>query len=847
MLQNNNLKICRKLARREFQFHRGQSVLLILAITLVCMLYTFSFSLGSLTYDGFIDSYKTMYGSDSHIICYDLTDAQAKALADHAAVKDAAVLSPVGMLSDEMLENRNVRLAEVSGKWAKATGSVPLYGGFPTEKNEIALDEVTLNSLLIPHEIGAVVSLKWRPQEGGEERTSTFRLCGWWKNAMGETDSCAWITREAARELGADDAPGHKLAGLMLYLPGDLERQAEKIFSDLGMRDIPHTTNLVYNRARQAYAGGMAMKFYRMNLIVILCGMLMLYHIFRLLARQNIRFYGRVKSLGMTPRQIRALAVARAAGFFLSGLLPGWIFGFSLCAAFAPYVVVGMEENPALYFFRVWPFPASALFTGMTVLAACLLPLRYVRKKTPAEVMRCMAADPPAKRAGRKMGKPPVKVLRRMALTGLSRQKGQSVLTALSLLLSLIVLCCVWTKYVSYDEEKYLQEMALCDYLLSDATASSGIQRYNPASRSITPEIVKELAAHPAVTDFGTVSTMEVPMYATSGERAPIVDTFEEVDESGTVRKKYMEDEPDFLAGYEKMRESGEYIGIVTGVDDLTLRNALARNVFLDGEFSREAFGTGKYVIAAGASSSTLRTTPPAGSKVTICGRDFEIMASVPGETSLFTGADSRQAQFHITYYVPAEIFGELFPGHGIRNVAVNIDRTGQQEFEKFLETLLEDTGISVTSIGDYQWYFRDALFHQCVIPLFVGSVMLFIGILNFANTLMTGILVRKKEFAVYESLGMTKRQLRKMLLTEGLAGYTAILLLLLPATSAATWLWGRWWLAHTDTWCVTWRFSLTPLWISLSLLLVPAIAVPLHFLKVVTRESVTERLRVIE
>ena len=133
------------------------------------------------------------------------------------------------------------------------------------------------------------------------------------------------------------------------------------------------------------------------------------------------------------------------------------------------------------------------------------------------------------------------------------------------------------------------------------------------------------------------------------------------------------------------------------------------------------------------------------------------------------------------------------------------------------------------------------------MIPLFVGSVMFFIGVMNFCNALVTRMLVRKKEFAVYESLGMTGKQLCRMLLWEGGLYCGVMTALLVPAVAASTWIWGRWWLAHTNTWCVTWRYSLMPLWASLPVLMVLAVAVPLYCLKMVTRESVTERMRTAE
>lgn len=842
MLENNNLKICRKLVRRDIQFHKGRSILLMSAMALVCMLYTFSLLLGGMIRDGYIYTYKMMYGSRSHIIFYDLSRAQAAAIRDHTAVRDAVVLSAIGLLSDDMMEYRSVRLAAVSQGWAQATESVPLHGRMPEEKGEIALDELTMNSLAIPHETDTEVTLRWSASDG-MEREDTFQLCGWWDSLMGQTETCAWITPETAEEL-YPDSPDRVALGIMLYHPGNLEEQAEKILTDSGMMDVNFTTNLAYNEARREFADSQAMDFYQMNFIVVLCGILMIYNIVRISTEQNMHFYGRVKSLGMTPRQIRVMTVERTAFLCLPAVLPGWMAGFALYAVVSPYVVIGMEQNPAFLFFHLWPFVGSALLTWLTALTACLLPMKLVAGSSPIQAMRFVEGQSGKRVAKRKRRRTTVPL---MALSGLTRQKGQSVMSAVSLFLSLAILCGIWTQAVSFDEEKYVSAVALNDYRIEDASATMSIQRYNPRSRSITPELLRRLADHPAVTDIGVASTMEVPLYADEKERAPITDTFEGKDEAGVVRKEYMADDPDMLAGYERLHESGEYIGIVTGVSGLMLENAMAQNFFIEGEFQPELFDSGDYVIAAGASSTQIRTTPPVGSKIVVNGRELEIMAAVPCESTMISGADSKEAQFNVTYYMPMDTFDELFPDHGIRNVAVNIDHGRQEEFESFLEELLQGTGVSVTSYTDYQWNFHNAVFHDYMIPLFVGSVMFFIGVMNFCNALVTRMLVRRKEFAVYESLGMTGKQLRRMLLWEGGLYCGVMAALLVPAVAASTWIWGRWWLAHTNTWCVTWRYSLMPLWAALPVLMVLAVAVPLYCLKMVTRESVTERMRIAE
>lgn len=58
--------------------------------------------------------------------------------------------------------------------------------------------------------------------------------------------------------------------------------------------------------------------------------------------------------------------------------------------------------------------------------------------------------------------------------------------------------------------------------------------------------------------------------------------------------------------------------------------------------------------------------------------------------------------------------------------------------------------------------------------------LLLLIGVLNFINVMITGVYARRQELAVLESIGMTKRQIAKMLTWEGFyyALFTAGLIL---------------------------------------------------------------------
>ena len=46
--------------------------------------------------------------------------------------------------------------------------------------------------------------------------------------------------------------------------------------------------------------------------------------------------------------------------------------------------------------------------------------------------------------------------------------------------------------------------------------------------------------------------------------------------------------------------------------------------------------------------------------------------------------------------------------------------------------------------------------------------LLIVLGLINFVNVMLTGVIARKNEFAVMESIGTTKKQIRKMLTLEG-------------------------------------------------------------------------------
>lgn len=845
MLANNNLKVCWTLAKRDFRFHRAKNCILALAVALVTGLYAFMFLLGGAVEDAYLLNYQYTYGSTSHILYTGLTEHQAALLSQHPNVKSAVRLSTVGTLSDPMLGQRSVKLAVTDRDYAQTVLSIPTTGRLPEQPGEIALDEFTMGSLGVLQEIGAPVTLEWT-DAAGNTHTDAFTLCGWWASPTNFTEACAWITADTAASLMPDydsENAANLTLGVTLHQPRGLEEQAAEMLSDQGLPEVTFTTNLAYNDARMETAGRQAQPYYAPAVLVLVCGFFMIYAIVQVTAEQDRAYFAGLKALGLSPRQLRRYLQEKALAVAALGLIPGFLIGFGLNLAVTPRVVVGMEQNPALYFLSWQPFAVAAVCSFLTVLLAYLLPSWRLSRMTPAQTLR-VNAPRSSRRGGTRTG---MVTLPRMALRTFGRARGRTILSLVTMLAAVLLLTDIRMQYVSLREDLYLSAMSPWDYSITDASAATSNQRYNESNQGITQTMVEDLRERPEVVSVSALKSREVPLVASSELQERVVDYYNQpYDETMTLRESQA-GFPDWIAGLDRLTETGEYTGLVIGLEGDYLDYMLTYSPFTSGEFDAEAFAGGSYVIAGGAYYEGV-SAPAAGETVTLAGQTFTVLGSVMHDDTYLSGSNSREASFHITYFVPLEVFDQLFPGQGVRQLAVDINHNRQASFEEYLTGYEQglNRGISITLRSDYQENFANARLNMVLVLGLVAAVLLGIAVLNFVNLLVVKTVSRRREFAVYQSLGMTSSQLRRLVLLEG--GFYALLMaaVLLPATLAFAL--GLMPGVITDlSWAAVYTFDVTPLWIILPVIVALALLTPLLCLYWITRGTIQERLGAVE
>ena len=449
------------------------------------------------------------------------------------------------------------------------------------------------------------------------------------------------------------------------------------------------------------------------------------------------------------------------------------------------------------------------------MLLAYLLPLLRMSGKLPVQLMRD-SGHRFAGRAKRTDGR--VSILR---LAGRTLRRGwpRTALTVFVMLLSVLMLSSVWTQYASLKEDIYLSVMSPWDYSITDGSAYYSVQQYNQENKGITDETVREMAARPEVTSVSALKSREE-----------------------------MEGYPDWQEGLARLEDTGEYMGIIVSLEGDYLEHFLSVNYMTSGAFDQEAFESGNYVLTAGANAQGVSSLA-AGEQVVLEGQAFTVLGSTTMDTSLLSGGNSRQAAFCLYYFVPSQVFDAMFPDQGIRQLAVNIDHSQQDSFEAYLDEYEQGLyqGIGITRRSEYQANFVSARLNTVLASLIVGIVFAAIALLNFMNLLAAKALSRKQEFAVYESLGMSRSQLKRLVFLEGILYEALMAVVIIPVTVLFEFFVMPGVIENIGSWAMVYTFTLMPMGIIVPLIAVCSIAVPMLCLHLITRGSIIQRMHVIE
>lgn len=396
-----------------------------------------------------------------------------------------------------------------------------------------------------------------------------------------------------------------------------------------------------------------------LGLGIVLCGYLLIYNVFYISVSNDVQFYGQLRTIGTTSRQIGKIISRQAMKIACFGIIAGLLGSFALSIFFIPFALLGIT--------------------------ACLVVTLLIQSmSTDNFINSAMEHD--------------IELTNQTLVLGY--RGGQEQLF----------------------DENFITEL----YSIADIGDIS-LQR----EQTIIPEYSEDMF-YPYILD----------KYQSQGMEAPGVDYYDQY--------------------------PNRFYTQLVSIDAEKLKDYIVEK-----GMDYEGFYNGDYGLLAADKPELF----PSNQVVRFqCGHISEFEAVAGGDLlelpiggflpSSYYGGLSTDAPY---IFVSEAAMERISPDAYISWLGIDVNSASEKRVASSVRELCNQAGaISLTSKAEL----ADGL-HSAKITLYtlgggIAFVLAFIGIINFANIMFTNIEARRHELSVMESIGMTKKQCRRMLQMEG-------------------------------------------------------------------------------
>ena len=833
--------------KRIFRRNKGRNLVAVLAIVLTTLMFTTLFVLSQSMNQNLVEMAFRKTGYDAQVSFKSITEEQADKIAAHPDVAEVGNSIVVGLGQGKALAGRQVEVRYADESYAKHSFAEPSTGRLPQTAEEIAVDTIILDRLGVPHELGQQIRLEWIADFTEEEsRVSEFTLCGFWEGNESVYASMAWVSREVAEDASGksgERTASSRLAGMYmiqvsLYDDKNIETAMDRVLEDTGLTGLEYNVNLAYDPDINRMAAQENLPMYLGMVLVFVAGYLIIYNIFQISVTADIQFYGQLKTLGMTSRQLKRLIFGQAGRLCLLGIPVGMLLGYLLGAVLVPVLVqaqsVSVSASPLI-------FIGSALFAGITVWISCMRPARMASKVSPMEALRYNDVQRGNRASKKRSGSASLTAL---AWMNLGRNRKRTVTVICSLTLGLTLMSVFYAKNAAFDMEKYLADLTLADFQIDEVTSEEYLRGYDPYGDTLNEDLIAQVAAVDGLEGIGVVYSHETQIDVNEQTIANLQEYY--TDDILAYWASYDPTGPESL---QKMIDRKSTAAVIYGLDGIALDAYSRQEHVLSGSYDAEQFATGRYVLAAGLAAGKEEgkplPAPSVGDTVSVEGTDYTVMAVLDNLNVITEGAREGGVddQYYFEFIIPAETFRANWPANMPRKLFFDVEDAYLEDARNMLDQYCTAAGtdLPVTTRAVMAGQYEREVRSSAVMGNVISIVIALVGVLNYVNSMATSIVSRKKEFAMMQSVGMTKKQLCKLLVWEGM-DYTWITLLSTYIISAlAVGVGVR---AMVEGGFTTFRFTLWPLVVCTPVLIAFAWIVPYLCFRNLEKDSLVERLR---
>lgn len=878
-MRNNNGAVIRKLSKRSFRNNRMRNAFAILAIILTGMLFTAAFSLVSGMMQVAEEQTMREVGTKAHAGLKKVTEEQYEKIMADPMIEHGGYDILIGYA-----ENITKRQAEI--RYLPDETNLDDYfikleeGQRPKAENEIVVDTIVMDECQVPHALGETIPLTFSFM--GKTIRKDFTVSGWYEGDHISHASELFLSESYWKELkGAltdedflkwyethpnDSGVGLRNGNLFFENTSDLEDKIRTVISNAGYEpktEVDYGVNWAYMSSRLSSVDPITLVILGgAVLVILLTGYLVIFNIFQISVMSDIRFYGLLKTIGTTKKQIRRMVMRQALMMSVIGIPIGLLAGFGIGKCMLPFAMSFMSYNMEISLrFHPMIFVFGALFSVITVFFSCRKPGKIAGSVSPIEAVRYTEGSVKKKSVKKKTKKRKGQFsLFSMAAANLGRNKKKTMIVVSAMTLSMVLLTLVMTGVGSFRIEKFMDARIVGDYMLGNSNL------VNPVS-SVMDFQMDDAYIRTADSQQGILEKNE--MWRSRYGRNVVMDEraltrYRKLDAQGKLeRDEFTEDQMEgILAG--KLNMGGHFYGYTDAL--------LEKITVLEGTLDIEKFQNGDYIlIGRMVGKESLQPEDGLyhpGDKVKVQNvtedsemqeiktdsgetlgvgydnmvmKEYEVMAvvDIPNSMDIHTYAfNSMDCVLPLREFKNNPVNSECFA------VSYRVEEEDQEAFEAALKDYTENKNpeMGYLSKNSLRQEFSGMVGVMSTIGIALAAVIAFIGVLNFINAVVTGIIARKREFAMLQSIGMTTGQLQKMLVYEGISYVilAGVISLFLGSVMA----WQLFTALNNVILFFEYRFQILSFVIMIPILLVIAVIGPLAAYKRLSRKSIVERLR---
>lgn len=747
-----------KIAKNNLKQNKSKSILIIITIILSTLMLS-SIGIYIVNAGAYQKENTIKYSGNYQGILANVDEKQADILSNHADVELTGEINGVGV--EKLEDDSNISLAYMNEDALKLNSFEFVKGKLPTKENEIVLDSGALKALGYKNkDLGEKIKISYNDYKNDKKIEKEFIISGILKTS--EISEAGKYYYAIISESYMRNTRNMSQEDFNIYLKFNdksnlsieqTKEKLDKIANDIGLDTINTAVNENYINAlkpdMETIMGGVFV-----GLVIVLSSILVIYNIFYISIVTKVQEFGKLRAIGATKKQIKNIVFKE--GFILAGIsIPiGIILGYVLAN-----IIIKSFMNIDAKSSQLPVVLLVAVISFISVVLSLLKPMKVASKVSIVDAVRYSGnkISNKNKRKGYKNIN-----LNRLSHANLERNKKRTYMTLASLILSGTIFITVSTALESFDAEKMAREHFPYDI----EVRLSGYEMNSDKNPKNNLNILQ----------------MDNPLSKDFFNQIKNIEGIKRIESARSV-KIGMEDY-DVEFKYDLLQSINE--------NDV---KSLSKNL-IDGKINLERLQTGDEIVITHVDTAK-EMGVKAGDKIRLTlydgdkkiKKEFKVQAIAMGVPSFGIGKDFIDRTLKYDSTSSLGIYTKEGKYQEVKDSIKKIAKSNGFLETDFIDSRIESNKATISFIK--------------IMGYTLTGIIGVIGFMNLVNIMITSIVTRKKELGMLQAIGLTNKQLVKMLNSEaiyytsgmmigsilfgGILGYIAVMVLKKTGLSYAT------------------------------------------------------------